>query len=134
VWLFQRAQYFFSWENQSEYEWSDEEEEYVDGDGKVPDLQTLLDQDIAFKYWHTSAVFLTRVEGVNFGFSRHYDHGKYGEDWRLYGVPACGEMAEKLGAIGVNQPYIDSKVREADRAVDEWRQKLSGKFNGEKNG
>jgi hypothetical protein len=98
-------------------------------------IVTSMDDDsISASHWHTSAVFLTRLEGIEYGFSRHYNYGKYGEDWRLYGVPAAGEIAERLGSAGVNQAYIDSKAGEADRAVDEWQQKLSSKLNGEKNG
>lgn len=88
-------------------------------------VTSMEDDSISASHWHTSAVFLTRLEGVNFGFSRHYDHGKYGEDWRLYGVPACGDMVQRLAKAGVDQSYIDEREPLAERAVQEWQQRLA---------
>lgn len=124
VWLFQRAEYFYKLDG-SDYHYDDDKECILDEDGNEPDLQELLDNEAVFKHWHTSAVFLTRVEGVDFGFRRHYDHGKYGEDWRLYGVPACGEMVDLLAQAGVNQAYIDEREPKADKAVQEWQEQLA---------
>jgi len=81
----------------------------------------------ASKYWHTEGVFLTRLEGIDFGFRRPYDHGKYGEDWRLYGVPAYGDMVELLSQAGVNQSYIDEREPKAEKAVQEWQEQLANR-------
>lgn len=70
--------------------------------------------------WDTCAVFLTRLEAFQAGARRVYNYGQYGKDWRIFGVPAIGELVEKLSDAGINQTYIDEKVKEykVDRA--EW--------------
>lgn len=43
--------------------------------------------------WRTSGVFLTREEGEEFGRSTDY---RYAHGWRVYGVPAEGELAQLI--------------------------------------
>lgn len=131
VWLFQTACYEYNIEG-SQYRYDEDFEEFFEGDRRV-DRQELIDNDVCSKHWHSSKVFLTRAEGIDYGFRRHYDYGKYGEDWRLYGVPACGIMPEKLADAGIDQDYIDKRIPAAERLVQEWQEILTVK-HGEKNG
>ncbi len=43
--------------------------------------------------WHTERVFLTREEGHRHGEAKHYN---YRDGWRVYAVPAHGELVEAL--------------------------------------
>ena len=45
----------------------------------------------------TERVFLTQEEAKAYGESRPYAHGIKGKDWKIYGVPCEGLMAEILG-------------------------------------
>ncbi len=43
--------------------------------------------------WHTQRVFLTHEECIAYG----RNSGEFGKDWRIWGVPCDGIMAELLG-------------------------------------
>lgn len=88
-------------------------------------LFQLCSRKAGLEFWETKRVFLNRYEAIEFGFRRHYDHGKYGEGWRCYGVCAEGEMVDLLAKAGVNQAYIDEREPEAEKAVREWQEKLA---------
>lgn len=45
----------------------------------------------------TDRVFLTREEARAYGESRPYAYGKMGRNWKIYGVPCEGLMADILG-------------------------------------
>ena len=49
----------------------------------------------AVEKWHTELVFLSREEAEQYGRDKDYN---YRHGWRVYGVPACGELAEVLRA------------------------------------
>lgn len=74
--------------------------------------------------WNTEAVFLTRLEAFEAGARRIYNYGKYGKDWRIYGVPARGQMVEKLHSSGVNQAFIDAANKHYDSERKEWNKIL----------
>lgn len=50
--------------------------------------------------WFTEGVWLDREEAERFGTRRDYRYGVKGKDWRVYGVPANGELAKLLQANG----------------------------------
>jgi hypothetical protein len=62
------------------------------------------------KVWHTSAVALTREEARSYGVNC----GEEGKDWRIYGVPCIGQMAEILGRhaeeFASEVSYINTQV------------------------
>jgi hypothetical protein len=51
------------------------------------------DVPCALEHWDTEGVFLTRKEGETYGENRAYN---YPDGWRVYGVPAEGELAQFL--------------------------------------
>ena len=70
--------------------------------------------------WHTSAVFLTRLEAFEHGARQTYNVGQYGTEWRIYGVPAYGILVEHLASTGINQEYIDQEVSKYKTERLEW--------------
>jgi hypothetical protein len=55
------------------------------------------EDDVGYVYWDTIRVFLTENDALNYGISQRHNLGEYGADWRVYGVPCDGQMAEILG-------------------------------------
>lgn len=79
-------------------------------DGEVPDEAC----------WNTESVHLTRLEAYETGARRVYNYGKYGKDWRIYGVPGKGKLVELLAAAGVTQALIDAGVETYRVERKEW--------------
>lgn len=51
--------------------------------------------DVAIETWRTEAVWLDRDEAEEWGANHAYN---YSEGWRVYGVPAKGQLAKLLRA------------------------------------
>lgn len=117
VWLFQYKKVIaLSWKYDEENEPT--EEDYTDKEDLEyarkcykEDYENQIPDEVE-ETWVTEAVFLTRIDAYMFGISRPYHWGKYNEDWRIYGVPCYGEMAERIGNSGFNQEESDKKVKE----------------------
>ena len=56
--------------------------------------QELIYRGIAEVYWRTEYVFLSREEGERYGKAKHYH---YPDGWRVYCIPAMGDLANLLG-------------------------------------
>lgn len=52
--------------------------------------------EINSPYWKTDRVFLDSSETLDYVRSRIYDYGTKDKDWRIYGVPAAGELRNRL--------------------------------------
>lgn len=110
IWLFQSRRLPNGCYRPTEETKFDDEPEYE------LDEDTFGDED----GWHTEGVFLNRLEAFEAGARRVYNYGQYGKDWRIYGVPAHGELVTLLAQAGVNQEYIDKNVENYKIERKEW--------------
>lgn len=49
------------------------------------------------EFWHTKRIFLTEKEALAYGNSRPHAWGEYMKEWKIWGIPCNGIMAELLG-------------------------------------
>jgi len=69
--------------------------------------------------WEVDAVFLTRKEAFLHGWRRRYHWGKFGTEWRIYGIPCRGQMAKRLVESGVTRELIDTEVKSYRKLRDD---------------
>jgi hypothetical protein len=61
----------------------------------------------AVERWDTEGVWLDRGEAEAFGHAKHY---RYQDGWRVYGMPAYGELAKLLRGETRVQPAALSVI------------------------
>lgn len=72
-----------------------DQEQMVDGKGRHVTDKKAIEAGVATEYWDTERVFLTRADGEAYGNGRAYN---YSDGWRVYCVPAAGDLVEVLAA------------------------------------
>jgi hypothetical protein len=77
------------------YEWDSGTMRKSPDNDDEDDPQELTDEDMierssAIESWRTESVWLTRAEGEAWGRAKDY---RFAKGWRVYGVPAEGELA-----------------------------------------
>ena len=98
IYLFQRRRLAWSAAGVASMGWKydHEQERMVDDKGRHVTDEKAIEAECATVYWDTERVFLTREEGDDYGTGRAYN---YPGGWRVYCVPASGDLVQVLADV-----------------------------------
>ena len=77
----------------NDFTYSSDAETFIDCYGGEYTEEKLLEMGEAVEKWRTESVWLYRDEAVSWGKNHDY---RFSNGWRVYCVPAYGELAEQL--------------------------------------
>ena len=102
IFLFQRRRRDYSAAAAAGLQYDSEAEAFLDDDGALLEPHELEERGLAFAYWETESVFLTRADGVEYGNARAYN---YPDGWRVFCVMARGDLVHVLADATVGGRY-----------------------------